>query len=893
MKRSCSSVYALAGALLAVAGASTTVFGQTTATQPYAFRNVQIGGGGFVSGIVFHPTARDLFYARTDVGGAYICKGANRRWIPITDSLGRNDTLGVLSVALDARDARRVYLALGQYTQSWAGNAFLLHSADQGQTWSRTNLPFKLGGNEDGRSAGERLQVDPNLGSILLLGTNDAGLWRSADAALTWSKVESFPEASLTFVLFDKSSGEPGSATPTVYAGVNNTTTGLYRSSDGGVTWTLVPGQPTGLIPNHAAFDRKGILYLTYADRLGPNGMTNGAVWKLDPTTGAWTDITPDAAPYFGYGGLAVDARRPGTLIVSTMDRWSPHDELYRSRDGGATWTPLTPVSHYHSEAPWIFWHRDPGEYYPHWVGDVEIDPHDSDRVLYVTGGGVWRTDSLAAVDPCSMRCKGRGHCRHHSERIVWDFFNQGLEETVPLGMVSPPVGAPLLSALGDIGGFKHDRLRRYQPEPNFYEPIGSTNTWIDFAELNPALVVRSNWGTARGDISSDGGATWAELPASPPPALANGPGAMAIAADGGRIVWLPRGSQPYFSTDLGATWTPSAGGPTDAASYLTTLPTADRVNPLKFYVYEPFGAGVYVSSDGGATFAQTASNLSPYAGGILRATPGREGDLWLPRAWDGLYRSTDSGASFVRVKSVQEGYQIGFGTPAPEASYPAIFLWGRVKGTTGIFRSDDGGASWIRINDDQHQYGWINAVIGDPRVHGRVYLATGGRGIIFGDAIGEIVEPPPPPPVVAEPIYTDALATGWEDVGWATRNLASTAVVHSGSAAISASADPWAALWFRNPAGFDTTGFQSLSFWIHGGDAGGQALQAAIDIGWSWSGYVPIPAPEPGVWQPVVIPLADLSGADTMINGVIIQALGDGAATFHVDDIELQKPAP
>jgi len=66
--------------------------------------------------------------------------------------------------------------------------------------------------------------------------------------------------------------------------------------------------------------------------------------------------------------------------------------------------------------------------------------------------------------------------------------------------------------------------------------------------------------------------------------------------------------------------------------------------------------------------------------------------------------------------------------------------MWGMVKGTIGIFRSDDTGATWVRLNDDEHQYGWINVIIGD-----RACLAglswTAGRGIIYG-------EPEPPPPV-------------------------------------------------------------------------------------------------------------------------------------------------
>ena len=77
----------------------------------------------------------------------------------------------------------------------------------------------------------------------------------------------------------------------------------------------------------------------------------------------------------------------------------------------------------------------------------------------------------------------------------------------------------------------------------------------------------------------------------------------------------------------------------------------------------------------------------------------------------------------------------IGFGKAATGQTYPAIYTSAKIDGVRGIFRSDDQGATWIRINDDQHQYAWTGKVItGDPRIYGRVYFGTNGRGIIYGD---------------------------------------------------------------------------------------------------------------------------------------------------------------
>src|SRR5436309_14600727 len=67
-----------------------------------------------------------------------------------------------------------------------------------------------------------------------------------------------------------------------------------------------------------------------------------------------------------------------------------------------------------------------------------------------------------------------------------------------------------------------------------------------------------------------------------------------------------------------------------------------------------------------------------------------------------------------------------------------ALYALATVDGVRGVFRSDDAGATWIRINDDQHQYGITNQPItGDPRIYGRVYFGTNGRGAIYGDIAG------------------------------------------------------------------------------------------------------------------------------------------------------------
>jgi len=290
----------LAGAvMMALTGLGGPV-GAQPPVEAYAWRNVVIGGGGFVTGIITHPRQQNLMYARTDVGGAYRWDEAAQRWIPLTDGIGDVDFTGIESLAVDPSDANRVYLAAGIYSR---GKAAIFRSADQGRTWLSTEVPFKMGGNEAGRFNGERLAVDPNDGKVLFFGSRRDGLWKSRDRGVTWEKVAGFPDMTsreaaladnadsrpwfgfhqqpvgIVCVLFDPSGRQPGQPTSTVYAAVSMSETNLFRSTDGGVTWLAVPNQPVGLRPNHLVRAADGVLYLSYGREPGPNTMTDGAVW--------------------------------------------------------------------------------------------------------------------------------------------------------------------------------------------------------------------------------------------------------------------------------------------------------------------------------------------------------------------------------------------------------------------------------------------------------------------------------------------------------------------------------------------------------------------------------------------------------------------------------------
>ena len=118
-----------------------------------------------------------------------------------------------------------------------------------------------------------------------------------------------------------------------------------------------------------------------------------------------------------------------------------------------------------------------------------------------------------------------------------------------------------------------------------------------------------------------------------------------------------------------------------------------------------------------------------------MTAVIGCEGHLWFAAGEAGLYHSEDGGKNWTSIKGFDNAMIIGLGKAKDKDSYQSLYTNSKINGKYGIYRSDDKGATWIRINDDKHQFGAANSTItGDPRIYGRVYLGTNGRGIMYRD---------------------------------------------------------------------------------------------------------------------------------------------------------------
>jgi photosystem II stability/assembly factor-like uncharacterized protein len=357
-------------------------------------------------------------------------------------------------------------------------------------------------------------------------------------------------------------------------------------------------------------------------------------------------------------------------------------------------------------------------------LGALAVNPNNPDQILFGTGYGIWSSTNATKADS--------------GGRVNWVFLDKGLEETVPLAIISPSAGAHLISGVGDIDGFRQDDVDVSPPEGTFAGTRFTTTQDLAFAAGKPEMMVRLGSGgrsLMTASISVDGGKTWSTSGSNAP-----GPGGvqgrLAISADGATIVWTFATGVAFVTADRGVTWTSAQG-------FAGRAIVADPVNPSRFYGLDPQSGKLLASTNRAASFEATSGSLPNLQGSfgrnggvVLAVTPGMEGDLWAGSRSAGLYHSTDGGTSFTRIDAVDGAEAVGFGKAAPGKTFPALYLLGAINHLEARYRSDDAGRTWRRIDDDQHQFAAANVplIIGDPRIYGRVYVTTGGRGVIYGE---------------------------------------------------------------------------------------------------------------------------------------------------------------
>lgn len=263
----------------------------------YAWDRVEIGPSGHFDGVVVHPTDSTVVYARSDVGGAYRLDRSTGEWTSLLDWItpdeGQN-TYGSGGLGLDKNNPNVLFTAVGRYTNAVDGG--LYKSTDYGATMTKV-LGVIVPSNTDYREYGEPIAVDPNNSDVIYYGSYNQGAWVSTlggDSPAEWSQIStaSIPAGEVRSIAIDPTVVSGGKSQRIYVAMQDPDTTdatayaeGVYYSSNGGSSWTLLADAPTRVSRMSVAAD--GRLFMS--SREGPRV----GVYRFTPGTGIVDNVTP------------------------------------------------------------------------------------------------------------------------------------------------------------------------------------------------------------------------------------------------------------------------------------------------------------------------------------------------------------------------------------------------------------------------------------------------------------------------------------------------------------------------------------------------------------------------------------------------------------------------
>lgn len=678
-------------------------------TDEMDWKNVQIGGGGYVTGVVIHPEEPDLVYVRTDIGGAYKWDEKGKKWIQLMDWIGipNSNLSGVDGMALDPNKPDVLYLMLGKRINSSPSGIY--KSGDRGLSWQKLYDVSVDANNQTMRWGGEPISVDPNNSEIIYAGTRRNGLVRSFNGGSNWETVNDVPQGltggsqpiGIRRVLFDGSS-TVDERSERIYIGIPET--GIYYSKDGGNTFSSLDGAPD--FPNDIELTGPGELIVTHK---------NGVSVYRDNT---WSDATPSAESGRQFVGLTVDINDPKHIVVSRFSEGFSN-RIYRSSDGGTNWILIGSSDAGLIRSPDVPWW--PNHFFSSATSALALDPHRSGRIFLTDWFGIWMTSDI------------------WGPVTEWYTHQKGHEEIVSYVLASPPEGPPLYSLMADVAGFRHDNLDEFPQDRITRANEGMDITYCHSQPEYMALLDATSWS---GDntslrISSNTGETW-QTRLLPEGSVG---GRLAYSAtDPDLLVYLPANSVPYYTTDRGLSWNEGTGIPSGAVrdGYIWNpdrVLAADGIDGNRFYIHRE--REVYVSEDGGATWNRKNNTLLPSRSGWyhwLTTAPDMDGEVWVSLGGNGLWRSENGGSSFTKIQQIGISRLIGWGKAAPGKNHPTVFVYATINGQWGLFRSTDLGNSWTRLTDTNFNFGGDPVVVqGDGQMFGRVYVGTGGRGVFYG----------------------------------------------------------------------------------------------------------------------------------------------------------------
>jgi photosystem II stability/assembly factor-like uncharacterized protein len=284
------------------------------------------------------------------------------------------------------------------------GRVTLFVGAASGGVWKSVNggTTFKsVFDREDVQSIGA-VAIDPSNAKTVWVGTGEAwtrnsvsvgdGVYKSTDSGENWTNVGLKDSEHIAKILIDPTNGNSVLACATGHLWNDNDERGVFKTSDGGKTWTKVLAGTNGSSGcSFMAMSRQEpkTIYATMWDfrRQGwtfRSGGPGSGIFKSTDAGDHWTEINDSNAkglPAKPYGRVAIAVAPAKPNVVYANIEAEKGRGLYRSDDAGANWTKLD-ASNY------MVWR-------PFYFGNLIVDPKDENKIfkpdlilLYSTDGG-------------------------------------------------------------------------------------------------------------------------------------------------------------------------------------------------------------------------------------------------------------------------------------------------------------------------------------------------------------------------------------------------------------------------------------------------------------------------------------------------------------------------
>jgi len=566
--------------------------------------------GGRMTSLVCHPTDADRIIAGAAGGGIWRSTDGGRTWEGLWH---KEPTLNIGSLALDTGNPDVIYCGTGEANLSADSHAGvgLFRSMDGGDTWellaasSDTGLPTRIG----------TIAVDPNDPGHIRLGgvshgTGTDGMWTSRDGGTTWIRETFATTGSYRChdIQFDPVRRN------VLYTAITarGVLSGIWRSEDGGQTWThLLSGLPDPTISGRGALaiapSDTSVLYAQFADR--QSGVLG--VYRSGNGGDSWTNIAgahfADERQMFYNNTIAVHPANPDHVVCGGVD-------IHRTNNGGQSWQRVTD------------WWRDRGDpQYAHADQHRHVMPTARPGIIYAANdGGIDRSDD--GGETWENRSNGLAATMYYDLEMAQSdgrIYGGGCQDNGTNITQTGHIDDHFMISGGDGGWITIDPtnpLHLYASSQQmrivrFRQPEG----WVDVSPLPQGNSERSSmWmvfiamdqndprtvftGTQRVWRTRNDGDTWLAVSS---PLDGSDITAIEVAAANSQLVYVGTNNGGIFrSTDGGDSWSGDLSGPLMPGRQITRLKASPADADLVYATVANFdNNSVFRSRDGGVTW--------------------------------------------------------------------------------------------------------------------------------------------------------------------------------------------------------------------------------------------------------------------------------------------------